>query len=225
MVGKSRFYLTTIRSGVSITSHFEGETGDLLWKVRVPAQIQAGTVVTKGSILFAADTLGTLYAFNSKYGTLLKRIDTQGAINSGLISYAVDNKQYVAAEVGGLSLNPPGITDPLRPGSALRVMIFTLMDTKRPAKVVRWDRVPILKNATQEQVGARLYGVVCGVCLGNKGQGNAYPTLLRQYHILTDTTRLKEFFKAVPPPMPKLYPDFINAVRQWQANAMPCPQP
>ncbi len=196
------FSLGTPPSGF-ITA-FKGETGEVLWHKRIEAQIQAGTVVTKGGILFAADTLGILHAFNARTGAELHRIDTKGAINSGLISYAVDGTQYVAAEVGGLSLNPPGITRPLRSGSALRVKIFALREKKQPVKVISWERAPMPGN------GKYLYDVVCSVRHGGTGQGYAYPTLRRQYHILTDAERLKDFFETVPPPMPKLYPGLLN---------------
>ena len=56
---------------------------------------------------------------------MLKSIDVKGALNSGLISYAVDGTQFLAAEAGGAQLNSAGITRPLRVGGPLRVKIFS----------------------------------------------------------------------------------------------------
>ncbi len=195
---------------VGYITAFDEESGEKLWTFKAPAQVQAGTVATKSGIVFAADTLGNLYALDATSGKELHRIDTRGAINSGLISYAVDGMQYVAAEVGGLSLNPPGITHPLRPESTLRVKIFALTDQEPLAKVTSWNRVPILKDATPEKAGELLYKVICSACHGQGGNGSAYPSLITQYHILTDAMRLKEFFATVPPPMPKLYPGMLS---------------
>lgn len=195
---------------IGYVTAFNGSTGQKLWQFKAPAQVQAGTVATKGGIVFAADTLGFIYALDAKTGTELHRVNSGGAINSGLISYAVDNVQYVAAEVGGLSLNPPGITQPLRPEATLRFKIFALANHDRPVNKIKLDRFPILPGTnTPEEVGDRIYGVVCVACHGSTGKGGAYPTLERQYHILTDATRLKHFFETVPPPMPKLYPGLL----------------
>ena len=68
----------------------DGETGTVLWKYQTKSQVQAGLVPTKSGLLFAGDTHGNLLAFNAKNGSLLTRIDTGGALNSGLISYLVD---------------------------------------------------------------------------------------------------------------------------------------
>jgi outer membrane protein assembly factor BamB len=119
----------------------DGKDGHVIWKHRTAAQVLAGPVTTKSGLLFDGDTLGNLFAFNAKTGELKNSIDVKGALNSGLISYAVDGTQYVAAEVGGLALNSAGITRPLRVGGPLRVKIFALTGSDNP-KIVKLDRVP-----------------------------------------------------------------------------------
>lgn len=120
----------------------DGQTGKVLWRYHAKAQVQAGTVATKSGLVFAGDTLGDLFAFDAKSGALLKRIDAQGGLNNGLISYAIAGTQYVAAEVGGTTLNPPGITRPMRVGGPLRVKIFGLYAGGRPGscKPTGWLR-------------------------------------------------------------------------------------
>jgi hypothetical protein len=53
-------------------------------------------------------------------GELLNSIDVKGAINSGLISYAIDGEQYVAVAVGGATENPS------RVAGALKVSLYSL---------------------------------------------------------------------------------------------------
>ena len=93
----------------------DGESGRILWKYQTDAQMLAGLVPTKSGLLFAGDVRGNLFAFDARSGSVLNRIDVNGALNNGLISYALDGTQYVAAAVGGVTLNPAGV------GGALKV--------------------------------------------------------------------------------------------------------
>ena len=180
----------------------DAASGEVLWRYHAPAQVQAGTVPTAGGVVFAGDTLGDLMALDARTGKLLKNIDAQGALNDGLISYAVDNVQYVAADVGGVTMNPPGITTPLRVGGPLRVKLYTL--NAKPVANVKLDRVPFLLG------GQQLYTAICSACHGPSGIGVTYPSIRRQVTVLTDADRLKHFFETVTPPMPKVYPGLLN---------------
>jgi alcohol dehydrogenase (cytochrome c) len=173
----------------------DGETGRVLWKYHAEAQVLAGLVPTKSGILFAGDTRGNLLALDAKTGSVLKRIDAKGALNNGLISYAVDGTQYVAAAAGGLTLNCAGVAGPLR------VSVYGLRGSDTP-KIVKLDRMRLPS-------GEALYAYVCGTCHGFTGRGNAFPTLVRQTQ-LTDPEVLKAFLKSVPPPMPQLYPGLLE---------------
>ncbi len=187
----------------------DGQTGKVLWQYHADAQVQAGPVTTKSGILFDGDTLGNLFAFDASSGAVLKRIDAQGALNNGLISYAISGSQYVAAEVGGISLNPPGITTPLRVGGPLRVKVFGLYGSGEP-KIVQANRVP-QDGATSEEKGYSLFHGLCFGCHGLPATGGFnYPVLLRQSHILTDPKLLKNLFMTISPPMPKLYPGVLT---------------
>ena len=105
----------------------DGESGRILWKYRTDGQMLAGLVPTKSGLLFAGDVRGNLFAFDARSGSVLNRIDVNGALNGGLISYAVDGTQYVAAAVGGVTLNPAGV------GGALKVSVYGL-NRGRPSK-------------------------------------------------------------------------------------------
>lgn len=190
-------------------SALDAQTGAIRWRFHTNAQVQAGLVPTKSGLLFAGDTLGNLFALDAKSGALIRRIDAKGALNNGLISYAVGGNQYVAAAVGGISLNSPGLTRPLRGGSSLRVSVFGLKGSDTP-KIVNLDRVP-LEGETPEEQGQKLYLGTCRGCHGFPDTGGFnYPLLSRQSYILTHTDALKTFLQTVPPPMPLLYPGLLN---------------
>lgn len=178
----------------------DGETGEVLWKVQAEGQALAGLVPTKSGLLFAGDVRGNLLALDAKLGTVLKRIDTKGALNNGLISYAVDGKQYVAAAVGGLTLNPAGVSGPLR------VVVYGLPDGKQPSIQKVKMRTPITPIPTDNLgiAAGEAFGFVCGGCHGFTGTGYSYPPVLRHTE-LGDPKTLKDFLSSVPPPMPILY--------------------
>jgi alcohol dehydrogenase (cytochrome c) len=187
----------------------DSETGTVLWQYHAQAQVQAGLVPTKSGLLFAGDTLGNLLALDAKSGAVLNQINTGGALNNGLISYAIGGNQYVAAAVGGISLNSPGITRPLRGGSSLKVSIYGLNGNDTP-KIVSLNRVPI-EGDTDVAQGAKLYISTCRGCHGFPDTGGFnYPLLARQEYILTHVDALKTFLKTVPPPMPLLHPGLLN---------------
>jgi alcohol dehydrogenase (cytochrome c) len=178
----------------------DGETGRLLWTYRTDAQMLAGLVPTKGGLVFAGDVRGNLFAFDSKTGVVLHRLDVGGALNNGLISYAVDGTQYVAAAVGGTTLNSAGVSGPLK------VSVFGLKGSDTP-KVVKLDRLPM--QVTGDAANAALFASNCGPCHGSKGQGRTYPSLVRLTQ-LGDPEELKTFLTKVPPPMPVLYPGLLS---------------
>jgi alcohol dehydrogenase (cytochrome c) len=179
----------------------DGESGRVLWRYHTDAQALAGLVPTRSGLLFAGDTHGNLLVLDATTGVLLKRIDAGGALNNGLISYAVGGEQYVAAIVGGATENPSTIA------GALRVVVYGLHAPEHPA-VVMLDRLgPIA--AFGITLGAAVYGLNCSQCHGGAGLGSSAPPMLRQSQ-LADPELLKTFLMTVPPPMPHLYPSVLN---------------
>ena len=146
---------------------------------------------------------GNPLALDAKTGFLINRIDAQGALNNGLISYAVDGTQYVAAAVGGTSLNPSGVA------GELRVSIYGLNGSGLP-KVVKADRLLPLWGDTRQTQGFGMYFQVCLLCHGPAARGATYPSLVRQAKVVSDPNALKTFLATVPPPMPRLYPGLLG---------------
>ena len=174
----------------------DGESGRILWKYTTDGQMLAGLVPTKSGLLFAGDVRGNLFAFDAKSGSVLNRIDVNGALNGGLISYAVDGTQYVAAAVGGVTLNPAGV------GGALKVSVYGLNPGDTP-KIVTADRLP--PQSTGTAANKERYFLMCGACHGDRGQGRTYPSLVNHPE-LADPDALGQFLATIPPPMPRLYP-------------------
>ncbi len=178
----------------------DGETGRVVWKYQTDGQVLAGTVPTRAGIIFAGDVLGNLFAFDAKTGDLLKRIDAGGALNSGLISYAVDGQQYVAAAVGGITVNSAGVAGPLK------VSVFSL--SAGDTKVLKLERLPT--QGAGDEANVELFARVCGGgCHWGNGKGGNYP-FLTAYPELSDPGRLERFLAEVPPPMPRLYPGLLD---------------
>jgi len=180
----------------------DGSNGDIEWQYHAQGPVIAGLVPTKSGLLFGGDVRGNLLALDASTGAVLDRIDAGGALNNGLISYAVDGRQYVAAAVGGVALNTAGVA------GALRVSIFGLRDTDTP-KIVRLIPLPRPGTTPAEQAAFEYVGV-CADCHGMKAQGQVYPSLERQAQLAGNPEALKAFLAYVPPPMPRLYPGLLS---------------
>jgi alcohol dehydrogenase (cytochrome c) len=179
----------------------DGNSGNVLWQYQTESQALAGLVTTKSGLLFGGDTHGHLLAFNAKTGQLLSSVDTGGALNSGLISYAVAGQQYVAAAAGGATENPSTVAGPLK------VAIYGLQGPDQP-KVIQLDRLnpPAIPGIPPEQV---MYIQNCNQCHGTAGGGGSAPPLARQSQ-LADPALLMQFLQYfVLPPMPQLYPGVL----------------
>lgn len=182
-----------------ITS-INGRTGAVAWTYHAEAQVQAGMVPTKSGLLFAGDTHGHLLVFNAANGTLIRSIDTGGALNSGLISYSVGGVQYVAANVGGPTENPSTVAGPLR------VVVYSVFGSPSPTVTLPRSGVEATPGNTP---GSTLFGQACAQCHGEQGEGVSAPPITRQSQ-LADPALLKQFLASVPPPMPRLYPGVLD---------------
>jgi alcohol dehydrogenase (cytochrome c) len=182
-------------------SAIDGRTGVVQWNYHAESQVQAGMVPTKSGLLFAGDTHGHLLIFNAANGTLIKSIDTGGALNSGLISYSVGPVQYVAATVGGPTQNPSTVAGPLR------VVIYSVFAKGAP-KVVTLPRLDLPPPPTYTPQRA-IFSQACELCHLGEPEGFNVAQISRQSQ-LANPALLKRFLATVPPPMPRLYPDFVN---------------
>jgi outer membrane protein assembly factor BamB len=70
----------------------------------------ANVTVTAGNVIFAGDLKGTSYVVNADDGTELLRHGLGVSAGGGMITYALDKKQYVAVVQGKVSVFFPGGT-------------------------------------------------------------------------------------------------------------------
>jgi alcohol dehydrogenase (cytochrome c) len=82
---------------------FDASTGKERWKYASPTPLVAGVTASSGGVLFTGDLNNDFLALDAKTGDVLYRFNTGGSIGGGVISYALDGKQYVATTSGTVS--------------------------------------------------------------------------------------------------------------------------
>jgi alcohol dehydrogenase (cytochrome c) len=75
-------------------------TGRTRWRYHSPAPLVAAIAATAGDLVFTGELTGDFIALDAHIGEVLYRFNTGGPIGAGVISYAVEGKQYVAVMSG-----------------------------------------------------------------------------------------------------------------------------
>ncbi len=78
----------------------EPVSGEILWEKRYDIIPQASLLTTGSGLLFNADYLGNLEAIDGDTGDILWTFNLGSGTNGGIISYAVDGKQYITVASG-----------------------------------------------------------------------------------------------------------------------------
>jgi len=89
-VEKSRGWLTALKAS----------TGEIVWRYQSSRPMLAAVTATSGDMLFTGELTGDFLALDARNGNVVYRFHGGGTIVGGVISYAVDGKQYVAAVSG-----------------------------------------------------------------------------------------------------------------------------
>lgn len=79
---------------------FNAQDGRIKWKFHASSPIIAGVTPTAGGLVFTADEKGMFYAFNAQNGKMLWQNSTGLPTGGGVVSYAVNGKQYIAIVAG-----------------------------------------------------------------------------------------------------------------------------
>jgi len=77
--------------------------GAVKWQYHAAAPVVGGITPTAGNVVFGGDTKGTFFALDSNTGKPLLSMPTSGMIAGGVVTYAVEGKQYVAFTSGNVS--------------------------------------------------------------------------------------------------------------------------
>jgi alcohol dehydrogenase (cytochrome c) len=113
-IEKARGWLTAI----------DASTGKVSWRYESPKPLLAAVTTTSGDLVFAGELTGDLIALSARTGKVLYRFNVGGPMNGGLVTYAINGKQYVAAVTGSAS----GFWR-AAPGSST-IIIFSLPETR-----------------------------------------------------------------------------------------------
>src|SRR5439155_47354 len=79
--------------------------GTVRWRYRSARPLVAGVTATAGGVVFTGELTGDVIALNAETGSELYRFYTGAGVLGGVVTYAVNGRQYVAAASGGGSFN------------------------------------------------------------------------------------------------------------------------
>jgi alcohol dehydrogenase (cytochrome c) len=107
-------------------------TGELKWTVDYPLPGLGSVLTTGGNLVFNGDPRGVIHAYNAQNGDEVWNFNAGSGLRGGIVSYAVDGKQYILASTG-FGSHAPGFMASAFPevsglpgGAAL--VAFTLAD-------------------------------------------------------------------------------------------------
>ncbi len=98
----------------------DAANGTIRWRYRSPRPMLAAVTTTSAELIFTGELTEDFIVLDARDGTVLYRFNTDGPLNGGVITYAIEGRQYVAAMSGNAT---PFWAAP--PGSAT-VVIFAL---------------------------------------------------------------------------------------------------
>jgi alcohol dehydrogenase (cytochrome c) len=81
----------------------DADTGRIIWRYHSTAPIVAAMQPTAGGVIMTGDMGGTFRVFNSKTGQQVYSLKTSGAIAGGVVTYELNNKQYIVFDSGNVS--------------------------------------------------------------------------------------------------------------------------
>jgi len=114
-IDKSRGWLTAV----------DASTGKVAWQYESSRPMVAAVATTSAGLIFTGEMTGDFLTLDARTGKVLYRFNSGGPINGGVVTYAVNGKQYVAATSGSAS----GFWR-AAPGSST-VVIFSLPEPAR----------------------------------------------------------------------------------------------
>jgi glucose dehydrogenase len=100
----------------------DASTGTMRWQYRSDEPMIGAVTTTAGGLLLVAEGIGDLLAFDAKSGRELYRFSTGGSMAGGVVTYAVDGRQYIGVASGKGSL--------LMGGKGAPVVVFTLPESE-----------------------------------------------------------------------------------------------
>ncbi len=184
----------------------DAATGAVKWKYHAEKPVVAGVTPTAAGITFTGDLAGNLLVFDSKTGSVLRKVKTGGALAGGVVTYEAGGKQYVAFNSGNISRNAFGDV------GIPSMVIMTLNPGQPPAPAAAAANAPAFGGGFETPnvaSGRTLYSQICTSCHGENGDmmdDHKLSTLKQR----RDAASTIAYIKDPKAPMPKLYPSLIN---------------
>lgn len=178
----------------------DGTTGRIKWKYKADRPIVAGITPTSGGVLFTGDVDGRFYAFDKSTGAVLLRTQLPGSIAGGIVTYAVNGKQYVAVTSGNVSRG----TFDTKGSPRIIVMALDAPTAARRDTLAEVNGRGLVSQQTPLVHGEQIFGQFCAACHGAKGE---------QGVVQSDKKTLEALVAFIRNPtgaMPKLHPDPLN---------------
>jgi len=102
-IEESRGWLTAVNAS----------TGATVWKYQSKRPMLGSVTTTSANLIFTGELTGDFVVLDAAQGDVLYRFNTGGPVTAGVITYAVDSKQYVAVSSGataGFWRTPPAFS-------------------------------------------------------------------------------------------------------------------
>lgn len=81
----------------------DASTGKIAWQYRSSRPMLAAVTTTASGLVFTGELNGDVLALDARTGKVLYRYNVGEPLNGGIISYAINGKQYVAVAAGSTS--------------------------------------------------------------------------------------------------------------------------
>jgi len=176
----------------------------LVWEVPTPGVWNAGTLTTKGKLVFQGRADGVLVAYRADDGKQLWQQPLGLGISAPPITYAVNGKQYLAQLVGwGGSVSATGGSLAAQHGWSYRaqprrLVVFALdgkgsVPTMPPPSFAKPLKEPefVVFDELAER-GSFVWKESCGMCHGPAGTAGGYAPDLRASPVMLDGKALHE---------------------------------
>lgn len=78
----------------------DASTGSIRWQYHSEKPMVAGVTATAGGLIFTGENTGDVLAFDADDGRVLYRFNVGGAMTAGVVTYAVEGRQYIGVASG-----------------------------------------------------------------------------------------------------------------------------
>jgi alcohol dehydrogenase (cytochrome c) len=158
-----------------------GNDGAVRWKKKMTHPIVAGVTPTAGGVVFTGDIDGSFYAFDAASGNELFTYRSDGSIAGGVVTYSVNERQYVAFTSGNVSRG----TFDTKGSPKIVVLALDAPETARYSVVLPEVNGKGLVSGQPPVVrGEQVFANFCSACHGARGEQGVSGSTKRTIDVL-----------------------------------------